>query len=171
MRVLQRNGYTVHFPRGQTCCGAAQLHVGGGDLARELARRNIDAFLDGEYLAIISNAGGCGATLRDEYPGLLAGDPAYADRAVRFAGLVQDVSEFLAQHLNVPPAGTVRAARDLLRLMPPAPCPEGRSSATRPAARHPRPGAGGAELSRPLLRQRGHLQHHPPGHGRCRCST
>jgi glycolate oxidase iron-sulfur subunit len=109
VRVLQRNGYTVHFPAGQTCCGAAQLHVGGGNLARELARRNIDAFLGGEYLAIISNAGGCGATLRDEYPGLLAEDPAYAERAARFAGLVQDISEFLAQHLHVPPAGTVQA--------------------------------------------------------------
>jgi glycolate oxidase iron-sulfur subunit len=109
VRVLQRNGYTVHFPRGQTCCGAAQLHVEGGEQARVLARQNIDAFLSDNYLAVISNAGGCGATLRDEYPALFADDPIYSERAARFAAQVQDVSEFLATHLNVVPLGVVRA--------------------------------------------------------------
>ena len=28
VRVLQRNGYEVHFPPQQTCCGAAPLHIG-----------------------------------------------------------------------------------------------------------------------------------------------
>ncbi len=64
IRVLQRNGYEVHFPKGQTCCGAAQLHVGEDKQARELAVKNIDAFMSGEYEAIINNAGGCGATLQ-----------------------------------------------------------------------------------------------------------
>jgi Fe-S oxidoreductase len=45
IRVLQQNGYEVHFPSGQTCCGAAQLHMGEQNLARELARKNMDAFL------------------------------------------------------------------------------------------------------------------------------
>ncbi len=70
IRVLQRNGYEVHFPQGQTCCGAAPLHVGEDELARDLARRNVDAFADDEYDAIINNAGGCGATLK-EYAHLL----------------------------------------------------------------------------------------------------
>jgi glycolate oxidase iron-sulfur subunit len=41
IRVLQRNGYEVIFPLAQTCCGAAQLHVGELDLARDLARRSL----------------------------------------------------------------------------------------------------------------------------------
>ena len=130
VRVLQRNGYTVHFPRGQTCCGAAQLHVGGGGQARDLARQNIDAFLSGNYLAVISNAGGCGATLRDEYPALFAGDPVYSARATRFAAQVQDVSEFLAAHLNVAPRGMVRARATYAELVPPA----ARATRDRPAA-------------------------------------
>jgi glycolate oxidase iron-sulfur subunit len=106
LRVLQRNGYAVHVPPGQTCCGAAPLHLGERELARELARRNVDAFLAGDYEAIINNAGGCGAALK-EYPHLLEDDPAYATKARRFAAQVQDISEFLAQNLHVPPQGEV----------------------------------------------------------------
>jgi glycolate oxidase iron-sulfur subunit len=109
IRVLQRNGYEVHFPAGQTCCGAAQLHMGEQALARDLARRNIDAFLRRDYAAIISNAGGCGATLKGEYERLLQDDPVYAERAQRFSAQVRDLSEFLIDHLHVPPQGEVPA--------------------------------------------------------------
>jgi glycolate oxidase iron-sulfur subunit len=106
VRVLQHNGYEVHFPQGQTCCGAAPLHVGVEDIALELARRNVDAFAGDEYDAIINNAGGCGATLK-EYAHLLRDDPAYAEKAVRFVAKVKDISEFLADHLHNPPRGKV----------------------------------------------------------------
>ncbi len=108
VRVLQRNGYEVHFPPGQTCCGAAHLHVGEEAMARALARRNVDAFLAGEYEAVINNAGGCGAMLK-EYGELLADDPAYAEKARRFSAQVQDIHEFLAAHLHEPPQGQVAA--------------------------------------------------------------
>lgn len=91
VRVLQTNGCEVVLPEGQTCCGALHVHVGLADKARALARRNIDAMLDGGYDAIITNAAGCGSTLK-EYGELLPGDP----RAERFAKLVKDVNEFLA---------------------------------------------------------------------------
>ncbi|MEZ4866816.1 MAG: heterodisulfide reductase-related iron-sulfur binding cluster [Caldilineaceae bacterium] len=106
VRVLQRNGYEVHFPAGQSCCGAAPLHVGEGELARTLARRNIDAFGQLNYMAIINNAGGCGATLK-EYAHLLADDPTYAEKARAFVAKVQDISEFLAAYLHTPPTGAV----------------------------------------------------------------
>lgn len=109
IRVLQRNGYEVHFPPGQTCCGAAHIHQGEHALARELARKNIDAFLARDYDAIISNAGGCGATLKDELVHLFHDDPEYAAKAKKFAARVQDISEFLATHLRVKPTGTIRA--------------------------------------------------------------
>ena len=107
IRVLQRNGYAVVFPQPQTCCGAAQLHVGDEDLARDLARQNIDAFDALNVEAIIVNAGGCGAQLK-EYAHLLRDDPAYAEKARQFVAKVQDISQFLVGHLNVPPRGEVR---------------------------------------------------------------
>ncbi|NLG66275.1 MAG: LUD domain-containing protein [Actinobacteria bacterium] len=92
--VLRANGCRVLTPREQVCCGAIHEHAGDEDAARSLARRNIDAFR-GEEL-IISNSGGCGATLK-EYATLLADDPDYADAARAFAARVRDLSEFLAQ--------------------------------------------------------------------------
>lgn len=95
IRVLTRNGFEVTLINGQGCCGALHVHQGDPDGGRALARKNIDAF-DTPYLdAIIVNAAGCGAAMK-EYGHLLKDDPEYADRAARFAERVQDVTEFLA---------------------------------------------------------------------------
>jgi glycolate oxidase iron-sulfur subunit len=94
VRVLRKNGCEVSIPAEQGCCGALHGHAGLRDEARELARRNIDALLDGNYDVIITNAGGCGSTLK-EYGELLELDPAYSEKARRFSALVKDVSEFL----------------------------------------------------------------------------
>ncbi len=95
VRVLRKNGCEVSIPALQCCCGALHVHAGMREEARKLARRNIDALLDGNYDAIITNAAGCGSTLK-EYGELLEHDPAYAEKARRFSALVKDVNEFLA---------------------------------------------------------------------------
>ncbi|MGA2436755.1 MAG: heterodisulfide reductase-related iron-sulfur binding cluster [Bryobacteraceae bacterium] len=46
------------------------------------------------YDAIVTNAAGCGSTLK-EYGELLADDAAYAERAKRFSALTKDINEFL----------------------------------------------------------------------------
>ncbi len=91
VRVLQKNGCEVVVPAGQTCCGALHVHSGLRREAQALARRNIDAILDGGFDAIITNAAGCGSTLK-EYGELFEGD----ERAARFSKLVKDINEFLA---------------------------------------------------------------------------
>lgn len=102
VRVLQKNGCEVSIPPSQGCCGALHVHAGIRDEARRLARKNIDALLEGGYDAIITNAGGCGSTLK-EYGELLEHDAEYAEKARRFSGLVKDVNEFLASiELNPP---------------------------------------------------------------------
>lgn len=123
-------------PGGQTCCGALHVHAGLRESARALARKNIDALAGAGFDAILTNAAGCGSTLK-EYGELLEFDPVYAERARRFAGRMKDVTEFLASiELNAP-MGEVRgvvtfqdschlahgqnvrsAPRDLLRRVP-----------------------------------------------------
>jgi glycolate oxidase iron-sulfur subunit len=95
VRVLQKNGCEVVTPSGQGCCGALHLHSGLREDARRLARRNIDAVLSGGFDAIISNAAGCGSTLK-EYGDMLEDDPEYAAKAREFSNLMRDVTEFLA---------------------------------------------------------------------------
>ncbi|MCP5112113.1 MAG: (Fe-S)-binding protein, partial [bacterium] len=95
VRVLRKNGCEVTVPGDQTCCGALHVHAGRAEEARSLARRNVDALLAEDYDAIITNAAGCGSTLK-EYGEQLADDPEYAERAHRFAELTKDINEFLA---------------------------------------------------------------------------
>jgi len=96
IRVLNENGVEVVVPQGQGCCGALHNHAGYLDDARVLARKNIDAFLADSFDAIINNAAGCGAMLK-EYGELLEHDPAYAGRAREFATKVKDVNQYLAE--------------------------------------------------------------------------
>jgi glycolate oxidase iron-sulfur subunit len=95
VRVLQRNGCEVVLPEQQTCCGALNVHNGETAAAKNMARRNIDAFLAAGVDAVIVNAAGCGAAMK-EYGHLLRDDAAYADKARRFSFLVKDASEYLA---------------------------------------------------------------------------
>ncbi|HYM14401.1 MAG TPA: heterodisulfide reductase-related iron-sulfur binding cluster [Dehalococcoidia bacterium] len=108
VRVLNRLGYRVILPEGQTCCGALSLHAGDRRLTRSLARRNIDAFLVSACEAVIVNSAGCGSTMK-EYGDLLADDAAYAARAAEFAAATRDVLEFVADH-ELGPLGAVPGA-------------------------------------------------------------
>jgi glycolate oxidase iron-sulfur subunit len=108
IRVLNENGVVVYVPAGQGCCGALHDHAGKLEDARVMARSNIDALRSLEVDAIISNAAGCGAMLK-EYDHLLAGDVKYAAAAREFTAKVRDVNEFLAQLGLVRPRRPVSA--------------------------------------------------------------
>jgi glycolate oxidase iron-sulfur subunit len=95
IRVLTSNGCDVVVPDGQLCCGALAAHAGVRDVARELARKNLGAFVLDDVDAIVTNAAGCGSTLK-EYHHLFTGDEAEYEQAAAFARKTRDVTEFLA---------------------------------------------------------------------------
>ena len=94
-RVLARNGAEVVAPRAQTCCGALHAHAGEHDLAVALAKRTIEVFEAAQVESVVVNTSGCGAHMK-AYGPLLAGDPAWRERAERFSSKVRDLAEFLA---------------------------------------------------------------------------
>ena len=94
VRVLARNGCEVVVPKTQVCCGAINAHVGDLDIARALARRNVDTFLDSGVDAIVVASAGCGSRMK-EYGHLLREDDEHAAKSVEFSGLVKDIHEFL----------------------------------------------------------------------------
>jgi glycolate oxidase iron-sulfur subunit len=104
-RVLQRNGCEVHIPRGQVCCGAIHYHSGAETPALELARRNMQTFDVAQYDAVIVNAAGCGAMLKD-YAHILP--PAEHEQAAKFVARVKDVSEFLVALGPIAPEHPIR---------------------------------------------------------------
>jgi glycolate oxidase iron-sulfur subunit len=95
VRVLERLGCEVVAPATQGCCGALHSHAGDAEAAKDLARRNIEAFEAANVDAIIVNAAGCGAAMK-EYGRLLRHDIAFAKRAEHFGAKVKDVLEFVA---------------------------------------------------------------------------
>jgi glycolate oxidase iron-sulfur subunit len=95
IRVLTANGCEVVVPGGQLCCGALPAHAGVRDVARDLARRNISAFGSGNLDALVTNAAGCGSTLK-EYDHLFTADEPEFSAASALGKKTRDVTEFLA---------------------------------------------------------------------------
>ncbi|MCH7342510.1 glycolate oxidase subunit GlcF [Pelomonas sp. CA6] len=97
-RVLDAVGIQTLVADEAGCCGAIRSHLNDHEGGLADARRNIDAWWPrvqaGEVEALVMNASGCGATVKD-YGRLLAHDPAYADQARRISELTRDLSELL----------------------------------------------------------------------------
>jgi glycolate oxidase iron-sulfur subunit len=103
VEVLARNGCEVVTPPKQLCCGSLHAHNGEWDLAKQLARKQLEQFPPDQFDAIITNAGGCGSHLK-HYHKLLADDPPYRDRAALWDKKVKDIHEWLIEIGIQPPA-------------------------------------------------------------------
>jgi len=107
IRVLTANGCEVVVPSGQLCCGALPAHAGVRDVARELARVNLEVFLREDFDAIVTNAAGCGSTLK-EYEQLFTPDEPVHHAAQAFRAKMRDLTEFLDALGLVAPLGELR---------------------------------------------------------------
>jgi glycolate oxidase iron-sulfur subunit len=90
IRLLALAGWDVIVPRGQGCCGALDLHTGDVDAFRDRAGALSATFPD-DLDWIVTNAAGCGSTLRE------AGHWAPGGAVARMANRVRDVSEVLLE--------------------------------------------------------------------------
>jgi glycolate oxidase iron-sulfur subunit len=94
--VLAADGFEVVAPAEQGCCGALAIHAGRREDGKSRARTLIETFERADVDLIVTNAAGCGSSVK-EYGRLLADDPAWAERAAAFAERVRDISELLAE--------------------------------------------------------------------------
>ena len=122
-RVLDAAGIEVVLPSGAGCCGAIRAHLNDRDGGLADMRRNIDAWWPlierGEVEAIVMNASGCGATVK-EYGHHLSGDAAYAAKAARVSAMTRDLSELLPELVPVlKPKLAAAAQAGRLALHPP----------------------------------------------------
>jgi glycolate oxidase iron-sulfur subunit len=102
MRVLDALGVEAIVVNESGCCGAIDYHLNAHDAARAKMRQNIDAWwppIDAGAEAIVANASGCGAMLKD-YAHALRDDPAYAEKAAHILSITRDLSEFLAPSIE-----------------------------------------------------------------------
>ncbi|MEK3989848.1 (Fe-S)-binding protein [Robertmurraya sp. FSL R5-0851] len=103
IQLLSKSGFKIHTPSEQTCCGALHIHNGNRKKAIELAKQNIEVFEKSSAENIVSNAGGCGAALR-EYEELFRDDPEWLPRAREFSRKVRDISEVILEKGSLPKA-------------------------------------------------------------------
>lgn len=107
-RVLDAAGIQTLVADGAGCCGAIRSHLNDHEGGLADMRRNIDAWWplvqgltsQGQVEAIVMNASGCGATVKD-YGHALAHDADYADKAAAISALTKDLSELLPELLPV----------------------------------------------------------------------
>jgi glycolate oxidase iron-sulfur subunit len=102
-RVLDAVGVELVIAKKAGCCGAIRYHMNDQTGGLNDMRKNIDAwwpYIDGSagetVEALVMNASGCGATVK-EYGHLLQHDPLYADKAARISALTKDISEILPE--------------------------------------------------------------------------
>jgi glycolate oxidase iron-sulfur subunit len=124
-RVLDAAGIQTLVADGAGCCGAIRDHLADHEGGLADMRRNVDAWwplvqglgAQGKVEAIVMNASGCGATVKD-YGHHLRHDPAYAERAAKISALTKDLSELLPALVPVL-APKVRRAKSRLAFHPP----------------------------------------------------
>ena len=93
VKLLESAGCVVEAPASQTCCGQPGYNSGDFDAARALAKQVITAFEGFDY--VVGPSGSCMATLRHDYPELLADDPDWAPRARALAQKSFELMSFL----------------------------------------------------------------------------
>jgi glycolate oxidase iron-sulfur subunit len=86
IRVLRKNEIDVVIPSDQGCCGALHRHAGLLPDAKSLWERNAEAFRREPLDAVVVNAAGCGASLKEP--------PAHLPP---FGAPVRDVMELLSE--------------------------------------------------------------------------
>ncbi|SET49899.1 glycolate oxidase iron-sulfur subunit [Salinibacillus kushneri] len=96
IKLLQYAGCEVVIPDNQICCGALHGHSGEKEQAKEMAKKNIEAFENLNVDYIITNAGGCGAFLND-YHHLLKDEEEWTERATSFDQKIKDISSLLVE--------------------------------------------------------------------------
>lgn len=110
VRVLQRAGAMVEFPRGQTCCGQPAFNAGMRADACKMAMHTIKIF-EATSGDIVIPSGSCAAMVRHGYLELFAEDDAWLRRAKNLADRTYELSEYIVDRLGVTDLGASLEAK------------------------------------------------------------
>ena len=91
IRLLEREGVKVIYPREQTCCGQPAFNSGFQEEALEVALHQINCFP--KAYPIVVPSGSCGAMMVRHYPELFEGHP-LEKKAIEFSLRIFELSEF-----------------------------------------------------------------------------
>jgi len=98
IRLIQREGVEVVFPREQSCCGQPAYNSGFPDEARRVAEKQMKIFH--KPYPIVVPSGSCAGMMRHHYPKLFAKDPDLS-RIEAFSERIFELTEFLVHVLEI----------------------------------------------------------------------
>lgn len=143
VELLERAGFEVEVPRGQTCCGQPAWNAGFRDEARAVARRAVGQLARTKG-PIVVPSGSCADMLAHQTEELFRGDPEWRAAARSVAGRVRELTQFLVGRLPHPSGATAPRPRRPLqedqRGGEPAEAAGARSSAREAGSEGLRPG-------------------------------
>ncbi|MDV6013669.1 (Fe-S)-binding protein [Haloechinothrix sp. LS1_15] len=101
VRLLERLGHRVTFPREQACCGQMHINSGYPDQAVPLIRNHVAAFADADL--VVAPSASCAGSVRHQHATVARaeGQHALAEEAERLAGRTYELSELLVDVLGV----------------------------------------------------------------------
>ncbi len=105
VKLLERLGCTVVFPKSQTCCGQIMANTGYFKETVSTVKNFVRSFGDEEY--VVAPSGSCVASVRHQHEMIAehAGDKELAADASSTAKRTYDISEFLVDVLGVTDVG------------------------------------------------------------------
>ena len=105
VRLLERLGVDVEFPRDQTCCGQMHFNSGYAEETVPLVRRFVSVFGDSEV--VVAPSASCAGMVRDLYTDVAerSGDGSLIDAVRTLQPRVLELSEFLVDRLGVEDVG------------------------------------------------------------------
>ncbi len=129
VRLLEREGLTVHYPRQQSCCGQPAYSSGNPEEARAVARAQLDLFA--EPWPIVVPSGSCAGMMRHHWPRLFEDDPVLGPKARALAERVFELTEFLLHVLKLDLAARAPAGQPHERVVLHTSCGARREMGTR----------------------------------------
>lgn len=129
VRLLEREGLTVHFPRAQSCCGQPAYSSGNPEHAREVARAQLHLFR--EPWPVIVPSGSCAGMMRHHWPNLFEGDREACAKAIDIAARIYELSEFLLNVVKLDLARYASTSAALERIVLHTSCAARREMGTR----------------------------------------
>lgn len=96
IEVLRANGFEIHIPKLQECCGSLHGHHGDIETGKVLAKKIIDVFEKIPMDFLVVNSAGCSAFIK-EYATLFSDDEQYAEKARNLSQKTKEITEFLVE--------------------------------------------------------------------------
>ena len=95
IKVLNRYGVAVHYPKAQSCCGLPAYYEGHKEAAARMARELIAALEPSPGEHVVTATPACTITLKQYIPKLVTGDPLWEERGRSLASRVREFSEYV----------------------------------------------------------------------------